>query len=357
MIQSVEDIQTLVKRGFSDWKQHGDVNVIANADLLIFNYTQAAQFTASWNPFELVSRGLILNARSGEIVARPFDKFFNWLEGGRKSSGHIVTVTEKVDGSLGILYRTPEGYRIATRGSFTGKQALWATQFLHDHFDLIGLPPELTLLFAIVYPENRIVVNYHEREDLVLLAARNRFTGAYLPFFPDVYSLGDRYGFTLPRVFPFNNLTEIITSTDTLSVEEEGYVVEFSDSSRFKFKGDRYLELQKLLTSLTFKHVLEAMQNQTISQILGTVPDEFLGEVRGWIDQIQTTFERTVAAVTAAFTQAPKDSRKAFALWVQTNQADLAPFLFTMLDQRDIRPLIFKLIAAQVAEQADDDPT
>ena len=42
-------------------------------------------------------------------MARPFDKFFNWGEGswrngGRTTTADISFVTEKYDGSLGILY-------------------------------------------------------------------------------------------------------------------------------------------------------------------------------------------------------------------------------------------------------------
>src|SRR5579859_6447299 len=230
-IRSIEDIQQLAIAGLRDWKFYGDVVVRSEGDLLIFNYTEQAQYKAEWNFFERVSRGLIINARTGEVVARPFDKFYNWLEGGRRSSGHIVTVTEKLDGSLGTFFRTPHGHRIATRGSFTSTQAGWATRFLNANFDLSDLPPELTLLFEIIYPDNRIIVNYEERQDLVLLAARNRFTGDYLPFFPEVYNLAEHYGFSLPRLYQFNNLTQILEKTGSLDASEEGYVVEFSDGS------------------------------------------------------------------------------------------------------------------------------
>ena len=158
-ITSISDLQRLALSGVTDWKQYGHVNVRENGDLLLFNYTQMAIFGGDWNPFEMMSRGLIINRRTGEIVARPFDKFWNWLEGGRTASGHIVTVTEKLDGSLGILYRDNGEYKIATRGSFDGEQAVWATNFLKDYYNL-AVPDELTLLFEIVYPENRVVVDY-----------------------------------------------------------------------------------------------------------------------------------------------------------------------------------------------------
>jgi RNA ligase len=249
-IRSIADIQELAVAGFTEWERFGYVTVRKQRNLLIFNYNTMAQYDGRWNFFERVSRGLIINARSGEIIARPFDKFCNWFEGGRRARGHIVTVMEKLDGSIGILYRTSTGYRIATRGHFDSPQAEWATDFLNNYLDLAGLPQELTLLFEIIYPENRVVIDYGNREDLVLLAARNRFTGDYLPFFPDLYELAQRYGFTLPKVYSFNDISQILEKTGQLDANEEGYVVEFSDGSRFKFKGDRYLELQKLITPI-----------------------------------------------------------------------------------------------------------
>ncbi len=255
-IDNIQDIQKLTIAGFKDWRHYGHVSVKIKDDLILFNYNTMAMIQARWNFFERVSRGSILNWNTGEIVARGFDKFFNWLEGGRKAQGHIVTVTEKVDGSLGILYRSQNSYQIATRGAFDSEQAVWATHFLNQQYRLAGLDDSLTLIFEIVYPENRIVVDYQERQDLVLLAARNRHTGEYLPFFPDVYNIAAQYGFSLPRIYPFVEIKHIIEQTGTLDVNTEGYVVEFSDGSRWKFKGDRYLEMQKLIMGLTFKNVL-----------------------------------------------------------------------------------------------------
>lgn len=341
-ITSIEDIQKLVLTGFDNWSRYGHVTVRKNGDLLIFNYNTMAQYEARWNFFELVSRGLIINCKTGEIVARAFDKFFNWFEGGRRASGHIVTVTEKLDGSIGILYRIQEGYRIATRGHFSSPQAEWATQYLNTNFNLGDLSNELTLLFEIIYPDNRVIVDYSNRQDLVLLAVRNRFTGAYLPFFPEVYELAHQYGFSLPKVYTFNDVGEIIAKTGVLSAHEEGYVVEFSDGSRFKFKGDRYLELQKLVMSLTFKNVLRAMAAGNIRGMLDVVPDEFLGETRAWIEEIKTTIALVKQTAQTAFDTAPKESRKDFAMWVQANQQNIAHYLFAMFDGRDIEPLIYQ---------------
>lgn len=330
-----------MKSGFTDWEHYGDVSVRQKDDLLIFNYTTMAQYAERWNFFERVSRGLIINHQTGEIVARAFDKFFNWGEGGRASSAPIVTITEKVDGSLGVLYRHKGKYHIATRGTLDSVQGIWATTFLRAHYDLSDLADELTLMFEIIYPENRIVLDYGERQDLVLIGARNRFTGDYLSF-PRVETLGIRYGFSLPKVYQFADIPALIANTHALDSSEEGYVVEFADGQRFKFKSLRYLELQRLLMSLTFKNVLKAVQSGTIEGILSMIPDEFLHETRGWITEIDTTVQRVKNEVQTVFDNAPKTSRKDFAIWVTTHHLSLSRYLFALLDGKDIEPLIYQ---------------
>jgi len=122
MINMIEDLQNLMLAGETNWKQYGRVYAKTCDDLTLFNYSPEVQYAGDWNPFELMSRGLILS-RSGEVVARPFDKFFNYGEGGQFPTHPLVSVTEKMDGSLGILYRHDGLHKIATRGSFDSDQA------------------------------------------------------------------------------------------------------------------------------------------------------------------------------------------------------------------------------------------
>ena len=283
-----------------------------------------------------------MNAQTGEVVARPFDKFFNWGEGGRKSRSHIVDITEKLDGSLGILYRENGAYRIATRGNFESEQALWATDFLNRNYNLSDLDSALTLLFEIIYPENRIVVDYGDREDLVLIGVRNRHTGDDWFFYPAMYELAHRFGFSLPQVYHFNSVTDILAATDTLDANSEGWVVRFADGQRFKIKGDRYIELHRLVTQATFNRVLKAVASGQLEMMIAGVPDEFLTDIKIWQAEIAAKVEEVKARVKSAFEQAPKEDRKTFALWVREHYPDDAPYLFAMLDGRDISDLIYK---------------
>ena len=344
-LEKMSDLQDLVRGGFTDWEKFGNVRAVYKDGMVLFNYTNAAQYEGRWNWFERVSRGLILDEATGEVIARPFDKFWNWGEGGRKATWehHIVTVTEKIDGSLGILYRDNGMHKIATRGSFDSEQAVWATYHLTGYYDMCRLPPEFTLLFEIVYPDNRIVVDYGDDEDLFLLAIRNRFTGEYLPFYPDVYEWAEFFGFPTPRVCSFNNVTDIIAATDNLPITEEGWVVEFSDGQRFKFKGDRYLEVHRIISAASFKRVLESVADGTYEETLATIPDELLDEIRGWKSEIDEVVAHKMAVVESVFAKAPKKDRKTFALWVKESRPELAPYLFRKLDGQNYTDLIYKL--------------
>src|SRR5690242_15452026 len=73
------------------------------ANLAIWNYTPRCQFERYWTPEMLMCRGLITTP-DGEIVARPFPKFFNLDEHQGDLPLEPFTVTAKMDGSLGILY-------------------------------------------------------------------------------------------------------------------------------------------------------------------------------------------------------------------------------------------------------------
>ena len=84
-------------------------------------------------------------------------------------------IYEKVDGSLGISFycEYSKQWRIITRGHFGSKQAQWAMKYIQDIKMDESLTRGHTYLFEIVYPENRIGVDYGDFEGLILLHAYN----------------------------------------------------------------------------------------------------------------------------------------------------------------------------------------
>jgi RNA ligase len=341
LIRSIYDIVNLAfDYPNSHWEKYGRVTVKQSGDLLLFSYKAEAQYGDEWNFFELVSRGLIINRRTRVVEARPFDKFFNYGERGRFPGGKVKRVYEKMDGSLGILYRDNGQFKIATRGSFDSEQAIWATEYLNANYKLNRLPTEWTLLFEIIYPDNRVVVDYGDKEQLVLLAIRDRFTDNYEDW-ATVQAVATKWGFGCPMSF-WADVDDIAARCQDMGLSGEGFVAEFTDGSRFKFKSPKYLELHKVLSGLSFKRVLEAIQNGTINELKAIIPDEFIGDVERWQSQITDELDHMLSRIIEAYTMAPdKYNRKNFALWVQAEHKRLAPYLFAMLDDKDLLPIIF----------------
>lgn len=79
-IRSIEDVSALVRQGETNWKQYGDVDRRYHNGMVMFSYNHQCQWKppSEWNWFELNSRGLILNVITGEVIAWPFEKFFNY---------------------------------------------------------------------------------------------------------------------------------------------------------------------------------------------------------------------------------------------------------------------------------------
>ena len=350
-IETVEDIGRLVRAGFDDWASLGDVRATRDGDLLMFSYTPPAQYAGRWNAFERLSRGLILHATSGEVVARPFDKFFNWGEGGRTSDAPIVAVMEKMDGSLIIGFHHDGRWRAATRGSFTSDQAQWAQRQLDALPALADVPTHWTLLAEAVYPANRIVIDYGGRENLYLLAMRHRQTGDYADL-SLVSETAAQLGLPRPATYDhLDTIDGIHAALQGMTANEEGFVALYADGQRFKFKSAAYLELHKLVFGLTFRAALESVRDGKVEAIRQIVPEELRAEFDGWVGQIETRLAEVRAEVAAALAEATvagvTGDRKAFALWATAHYPQLRVYLFAALDGKPLEPIVFKLAFAQ----------
>jgi hypothetical protein len=242
-------------------------------ELYIYNYTPITQFTRNWNEVTLACRGLILDGKN-KVIARPFPKFFNLEE---HAEGEIPNepfeVYNKLDGSLGILYWLAGKPRITTRGSFSSEQALAGTKILYQKYQFLfsQLNPEYTYLFEIIYPENRIVVDYGDRKDLILLAIRETKSGKDLP----LVDLG------FPLVEKYDGITEISKIKQLEQNNQEGFVLKFASGFRVKVKFAEYVRLHRLITQISNKTIWELLaNNRSIETILDNVPDEWYDWVR-----------------------------------------------------------------------------
>ena len=194
-----------------------------------------------------MSRGLILDEEDRRVVATPFPKFFNAGEARWTIPDLPFEVSEKVDGSLIIVFHHAGAWHCATKGAFDSDQAGWAKAVL-DGTDISSLVPGVTYLAEAVYPANRIVVR-EEETGLILLAA-NDADGRELTL-AELGDCGTSMGWRLARRHAFASVAEMIGHAAALPCDEEGLVARFSDGTRLKIKGAEYRRIHALISQCT----------------------------------------------------------------------------------------------------------
>jgi RNA ligase len=317
----------------------------------ILNYTAAAQYDRVWNPVVRACRGLIWHNATGEVLARPFPKFHNY---GEHEEGALdleapAVVTEKLDGSLGILYPTPSGHAVATRGSFASEQALHATALWRRHYEQHWRPePGLTYLFEIVYPGNRVVVDYGDRDDLVLVAVLDVETG--LPASP-TYWPGPR-----AREHPYRTLAEALAAPPREN--SEGLVVYLpATNERVKIKQDDYVALHRILTGTNARNVWEVAAVRACAPsirelkhwgtYLGIDParaEEVLALGDDWLESVPDEFYAWVGEVRSTVeSQASERIDEAVALVIEAAEIPDRFTRFQLLRQHPMQKEIMRL--------------
>jgi len=318
----------------------------------IYNYSPEVQYSNKWDEVTLSCRGLILDD-DFNIVARPWKKFFNLGQVNLPIQfDDPVEVMDKADGSLGILYPNGDGtWAVATRGSFTSEQAyfatfkIWNEKYAELHEDVLNhTGPPHTFLFEIVYPANRIVLNYEDMEDLILLGAVDNEHGYYRG--PrDAAAMLDWTG-PVVEVMPFTTISNALAVMDRDNAE--GYVIR-SHNFMVKLKQPDYLDLHRLVTNANPRTVWEQLKaGKSKQEIVAAFPDEFhdyigsmadplIAAFRDRVDEILDGFHKAVGRVHEGRVDFPE--RKDFAS-VFKKSPD-ARYFFLLLDGKTIGDVLW----------------
>ncbi len=316
-----------------EYKQNGLIRCQKHnrLPLLIWNYSEKVQYDDLWDDVTIMCRGLITDIE-GNVIAKAFNKFFN-IEQNRHKESKSFEIYDKMDGSLGILFNYQDEWILATRGSFASEQAIKGFEIL-QRYNYQTLDDNLTYCFEIIYPENRIVLDYGNKEALVLLA------------------IFDEDG-NERRIENYDNIFEVVKKYDFKDYKEiknlnwdnsEGFIVIFSNGERCKIKFENYVELHRKLSNISEKAVWELIcEKRDVKEFLDIIPDEFHKQVKQWYWGIMLNFSNTEIRVRNKFYQLPEfETRKDFALAIK-DDSDKA-MLFKLLDNKDIYDDICKLI-------------
>lgn len=311
--------------------------------LLIWNYTQNTQFANKWDEYTSMCRGLITDPE-GNVVQRCMPKFFNLGQGEENQienlPAEVPEVTVKMDGSLGIMYWASDGLAMATRGSFTSDQAQWATKYLRAReWALKPWRRGYSYLYEILFPSNRIVVNYGNREDLVLLAVINVADGSELDHVAEARRLGLSYAGKVA-----GSPTELLAQCQLLPADEEGFVCRYSNGKRIKLKGAEYVRLHRIVTQCSARRVWECLSEGTPLEVwLDRVPDELFQWARDTEKDLLSRFNGLKVAANIAWRSVQDlPTRKDQALALQKSHKDVMNLAFSLMDGKPIDEAIWK---------------
>ena len=331
MKMNIELLKEMIEKGYVMAQKHPLHN------LWIYNYSQFAQYEGLWNDVTMMCRGLILD-ENYNIVARPFKKFFNIEEHSPNDIPNLpFEAFMKLDGSLGILYFYDGKPYIASRGSFNSEQSNFATKLLYEKYShsFNKLSNKRTYLFEIIYPENRIVVDYKGLEDIILLAIIDNESGNDIDF----PHLDNYLGFK--TVKKYDGIKDISKIRELGNDNEEGFVVKFSNNFRVKIKLAEYLRLHRLITQISNVDIWEHLRNgNSMSEILDRVPDEFFE----WVKKIECDLTNQYNEIVEECNKNFKlfSSRKETAEYFKTQKYPAV--LFNMMDGKKYNDIIWKNI-------------
>jgi RNA ligase len=366
--------------------------------LTIWNYTPKVQYENIWDEVTLQCRGLVTD-NEGNIVARPFKKFFN-MEEGKHTPTSEFEVYDKMDGSLGILFyyeyelseerryniwfsnnyetgmerffdpnnlpnyddpywvptpKTKGEWVLSTRGSFTSEQSIKGFEML-ENYNYEKLHKDYTYLFEIIYDQNRIVVDY-PFEDLILLGMIETKTGYEI----DLHGEGNDvrlknliHNLEFKVVKRYDGINDYSILKGLIKDNEEGFVVRFSNGDRMKIKGEEYLRLHKIMTNVSTTGIWEMLSNgDNVNELLKDVPDEFYKKIQNYVRDLKYNYvqiSEMAGKLHDGFRYGkyndvdPEPTKKEFAEFVFKQQKVLHPVMFAMWDKKKYDKIIWNIL-------------
>jgi RNA ligase len=279
------------------------------------------------SPIRRECRGIKFGS-DGQIIARPFHKFFNIGEK-LETQPHLIDVSrphvvmDKLDGSMvhpaevdgQIIFMTRMGatdvaakaqaFAVATVPELMN----WCSQMLRD-----GLTP----IFEFTSPGNRIVIPYPV-ESLTLLAIRDTRTGVY-------QSLDDG-DWPIPLVPHGENVTDLadFMATTRALRNAEGYVIRFDDGLMLKIKAEDYVLRHKAKDGIGLeKNALRAVLEEADDDMIAVLPAEDGEALAKYAASVRAAIAALVERVQGVVAGAGAVDRKTFAV---EHAARLSPML------------------------------
>lgn len=288
------------------------------------------------NPIVREARGIIFRTGQWEApVCWSFNKFFNAQETfADKIDWSTAFVSEKVDGSIvRIWWDWSSGWHISTNGTIDAFKAelndIKMPTFGHCFENALGkyyssfdafvedLDFDLTYMFELVGPYNRVVVPYGEPA-LYFLGARDKYTGEEFNCSKLTAGALGMDKFKLPMQFKLDSLESCLEAVETFGWDEEGFVVCDAQFNRVKIKSPAYVMAHYARNNnvINRKHLIRVILMNEVEEFLCYAEDyrEELEKIQKLIE----TFCKVGDAIAVSARELQTINKGAFAAWVKT---------------------------------------
>lgn len=285
-------------------------------NLVMFKYDMINSNFA--NPLVQECRGIILDeSNNWEIVARPFDKFFNEGEGYAATiDWSSAKVQEKLDGSLMIMYWYDGMWQIASSGTpdaggqvhaleMSFAQLFWKTWNKLGYEVPDHTYQNFTFMFEMMTRYNRVVVP-HKEDKISLIGVRhkdgterdvNLFVGMDWP---------------IVKSFSLRSLEDVVASFEHFDgIDQEGYVVVDGNFNRVKIKHPGYVAIHHLKgdDGPSHKKMFKIVCSGESAEVLTYFP-----EWKPVYDEVEQAYKETCDTLYRQYHDAVQKTAAAFAV-------------------------------------------
>lgn len=269
-------------------------------------------------------RGLVLDYKTNEVVAKGFNRFFNYGESREeinKFDWNNFATQNKEDGSLIIVYKYNGTWRVNTRASFgigkiNNSNFTWEELFYQtiDEKGLDSIPDNTTLVFELCSIYNKVVRTYLQPVSY-LLSSFNRET-----LEEDKQERVAQYANFLnvpcPPLLTYGCVDDILKTLETTEPTFEGFVIKDINGNRMKIKSKNYLRLHRMRGNgdnlFAPKNLVPFILQNEIGELLAIYP-----EVKPYLARYETLLNEHQMFIEEIYSKIwNRNTQKSFALKV-----------------------------------------
>ena len=298
-------------------------------------------------------RGLIFDSLSGDLIRRPFHKFFNVNEREETQSHQIDlrrshTIYDKLDGSMVTpfqickqdgIYHLRWGTKMGITEVSQQAEVFVAKNPKYNKFAKFLMRYGSTPIFEWCTTQQQIVLEY-KTDRLVLLAVRDNLSGQY---YDDAQVAVWARDFDIEMVDVLDSDTDMNAFIAKVKDETdiEGYVISFDDGHKVKIKTDWYVRLHRTYDLIrSDKNVANLILHNELDDLIPMLMDDQVKRVTEYEKTFWRKFNRKGQKLQKIVVDAKErygDDRKAIAINVASKLHKFdRSFVFKLLDDRDL---------------------